>query len=421
MVILYFKQAWEMMKQNRLYSSMYILGTAVTIAVVMMFFIIIYIKLGPIYPEYNRNRMLYLNLIRFSINDGNNSGYSKSSYLLYDKLKAVEGCDAVTAVKTYNNKKPIPGLKNSTVLFASHTIWKVFDFDFLYGRGYTKEDEDNNKSLPVVVVSEELAHNLYATSDVVGKEVEIDGVKHKVVGVVKNVSGSTPNVYANCWVPINSSLNNEDYKRTETMLGGYKLFFLVSKNENLEAVKARISDIFFRFAQEQRQGNEYEPYINTHLKNEMGTGFGAKDTSFILLLFITLLFIPALNLSGMIASRMNSRMEEIGVRKAFGATNRSIVLQVLTENLFFTALGALLGLLLSYIVAFTSQEWIVTLFDTVNLNAHYPTTVTIEMLLNPTVILVTMLLVLLLNIISALLPAIYSLRHSITVSLNNKK
>ena len=128
MVILYFKQAWEMMKQNRLYSSMYILGTAVTIAVVMMFFIIIYIKLGPIYPEYNRNRMLYLNHIRFSINDGNNSGYSKSSYLLYDKLKAVEGCDAVTAVKTYNNKKPIPGLKNSTVLFASHTIWKVFDF-----------------------------------------------------------------------------------------------------------------------------------------------------------------------------------------------------------------------------------------------------------------------------------------------------
>ena len=153
----------------------------------------------------------------------------------------------------------------------------------------------------------------------------------------------------------------------------------------------------------------------------LGNEYGTEDFGFVLLLFMTLLFIPALNLSGMIASRMNSRMEEIGVRKAFGATNRTLVSQVLFENLLFTAIGALLGLLLAYIFALMTQEWIVTLLDSVNINANYPTAVTVEMLFNPTVVGVTIVLILLLNVVSALIPTIYSLRHSITVSLNHKK
>ena len=74
MIKTYFKQAWAMMLHNKLFSSMYILGTAVTIALVMVLFIIFYIKLGAVYPEYNRDRMVYLENIQFNINKGNNRG-----------------------------------------------------------------------------------------------------------------------------------------------------------------------------------------------------------------------------------------------------------------------------------------------------------------------------------------------------------
>ncbi|MBQ8450312.1 MAG: hypothetical protein IJY64_05310 [Bacteroidaceae bacterium] len=121
MITLYLRQAWAMMRHNRLFSSMYILGTAVTIAIVMIFFIIIYIKLGPIYPEYNRDRMLYLELIHFEINDGNSKGYTGASRHLYEKLKSVEGCDAV-ATSTVGGQLSVEGLKNSTLLFTSHTF-----------------------------------------------------------------------------------------------------------------------------------------------------------------------------------------------------------------------------------------------------------------------------------------------------------
>ena len=56
----FLRQAWTMMKQHRLFTGMYLIGTAVSIALAMTLFIIFYIKLGPVYPEYNRHRMVVI-------------------------------------------------------------------------------------------------------------------------------------------------------------------------------------------------------------------------------------------------------------------------------------------------------------------------------------------------------------------------
>ena len=56
MIKTYFKQAWNIIGQNRLFSSIYIIGTALAIAITMTLFVIYYVKIGPVYPEYNRGR-----------------------------------------------------------------------------------------------------------------------------------------------------------------------------------------------------------------------------------------------------------------------------------------------------------------------------------------------------------------------------
>ena len=58
MMVLYFKQAWQLLKQNPLFSSVYILGTGLGIAMTMSLVIICYIKMASVYPEENRNRIL---------------------------------------------------------------------------------------------------------------------------------------------------------------------------------------------------------------------------------------------------------------------------------------------------------------------------------------------------------------------------
>ena len=64
MIRVYFRQAWIMLKQNRLFSSVYIVGTGLSIALVMVLFVIYYVKAGPVYPEYNRDRMLVIKTMK---------------------------------------------------------------------------------------------------------------------------------------------------------------------------------------------------------------------------------------------------------------------------------------------------------------------------------------------------------------------
>lgn len=51
-----------------------------------------------------------------------------------------------------------------------------------------------------------------------------------------------------------------------------------------------------------------------------------------LLVLLVLLLVPALNLSGMISSRMEGRLAEMGVRKSFGAGRKILLSQVMWKT-----------------------------------------------------------------------------------------
>jgi putative ABC transport system permease protein len=60
--------------------------------------------------------------------------------------------------------------------------------------------------------------------------------------------------------------------------------------------------------------------------------------------------IPTVNLVNINVSRIMERASEIGVRKAFGAPARTLVIQFLVENVLLTILGGAIGLVLSMAV-----------------------------------------------------------------------
>ena len=117
---------------------------------------------------------------------------------------------------------------------------------------------------------------------------------------------------------------------------------------------------------------------------------------------------------------MESRLDEIGVRKAYGATNGQIISQVLWENLLLTLMGTIIGLILAYVVVITGSSWITAFFDA-RINEVTPREINADMLLNPTVIICTLALSLLLNISSALLPTVIALKKDIVQSLYQRR
>jgi putative ABC transport system permease protein len=169
-----------------------------------------------------------------------------------------------------------------------------------------------------------------------------------------------------------------------------------------------------------------QPYSSTQLAlsnllNEDPTpGTVARYACIILLI---LLLVPALNMSAMISGRMEMRLAEMGVRKSFGASRSTLLSQVLWENFVLTVLGGLLGLVISWLMILLCKDWMFTIFDRwVSMPPDgIAITVDGEMLFALPVFLLALLSCILLNLMSALIPAWSALRKPIVYSLLQKR
>jgi ABC-type antimicrobial peptide transport system, permease component len=55
---------------------------------------------------------------------------------------------------------------------------------------------------------------------------------------------------------------------------------------------------------------------------------------------------------------MRRRLAEMGVRKAFGATRRTLLNQLISENLLLTLCGGFVGLLITWLLLYVFRSWL---------------------------------------------------------------
>jgi len=103
------------------------------------------------------------------------------------------------------------------------------------------------------------------------------------------------------------------------------------------------------------------------------------------------MLLPTLNLVNINITRILERSSEIGVRKAFGASSRTLVYQFIVENIILTLLGGTIGLILSVIV--------IKIINSANLIAN------LELTINFTVLFIGLLICLFFGLLSGVYPA----------------
>lgn len=435
----YVDRGWVLLRQNPLFSSIYILGTALSVALLMVLFIVFYVKFAPIYPEGNRNRTLVLQYVQADERNGHgSSGGPLSPRVPYELLKGLPHLDATAAV--YASWGAEEGRAALTVRSAALPVspkyvdggfWRVFTFRFLSGRPFS--DADATAAMPVAVLSARLANRLFGTTEAVGRQFLFNGNELKVAGVVQDVSWVTPATAADVWLPL--ALNPDALWETgdERLRGSLYVYLTVPNPSDKDALRKEVREAFRRYNTtcqfyENDILDQPDDYWKSCFRSSYVHDAGSSLTPYIeatlrpfLYFLLALIFIPALNLGGIIASRMDSRVGELGIRKAYGASNFRLLRQIMNENLLFTSLGSLLGLLLSYVCLWLSSDWILTIFDT-NIDPAMPAPeFTAGMLLQPAVFVVAVCFCLLLNFLSALVPALLSLRKSIVEQLHQKR
>ena len=132
------------------------------------------------------------------------------------------------------------------------------------------------------------------------------------------------------------------------------------------------------------------------------------------LIALIFLMVPAINLSGITSSRMQERLSEIGIRKAFGANRSNLIRQVLTENLLLTLLGGIIGLLFSMGIVYFMKTLLLGIYS------GYEVSISFSMLFNLPVFGYTLGICIILNVISSLIPVWNATRRPIVQAINDK-
>lgn len=433
----YFKQSWQVIKQNKLFSSVYIVGTALAIAMVMAYAIVWYIKIAPVPPELNRGRVLYMSSLTEMDAEGGRmvSNMSKNFVNtvfpdgnLPQEIECVAeyGKSDKSSIKVYSGN--VPDGVHAAVNYVTANICKVFDYRFLYGMPFT--EEEGRAGVKKAFITREYAWKLFGKEDAVGEIVKVNSCDYVVCGVVKEVSNITNTSYGDIWLPITTwNLYGGSYFGNTQMLGSLSVIILARSSAGFPAIKKYVDG---RIRQ-----------INASLSGSTLSIYGQPDSHFvsifrkntnaepklwnnflqIAVILLALLLVPAVNLAGIIASGMERRLEELGIRKAFGASRSRLLWQILCENFLLTFTGGMLGLLISWVIVWYAAGLI---FQMADFSDNYEVVIdqafiTSGMLFNIRIFIMAFAVCLLVNLLAAIVPAFLSLRKNIIYSLTCTK
>lgn len=414
------------MRQNKLFSAIYIGGTAIAIAATTIFAIIYYVKLAPIYPEYDRMKMYTIDRGEITFANGL-GGQSHIGYdLVVDMVQNLKNVKKITTFRedmmNEDYMKASDGETDVRVIakLTDPQFFDIYQYDFIDGRSYSQSEFENGAR--VAVVSATTAEKALGSSKgALGKKVWLNFADYEIVGVVRDGSSLVKRSFADIFVPY-KSVYGYDIPWMK-YLGSYKNTIITDSPEEL---REEVSEFVRRYNSSQGDYslnlyNQPVSFVQTaiqpYLNNQFSWADVIKDN---LIILLVLLLVPALNLSGMISSRMEMRMGELGIRKSFGATRRALLGQVLWENLLLTCVGGLLGLVITWIALAATGASILTLTEEWIEWPSATPTVLPEMMFSPAVFLIAFGLCLVLNIASAVLPAWLGLRHPIVQSLKER-
>lgn len=429
----YLRQAMQMLRQNKFFSIIYITGTGLAITMVMILAILYYFRTGNIAPETNRDRMLVIQHGKILNKvEGQGNGSSRLSYsTIKECFYSMQTPEAVTAILPIGEQTEFiqtPGsdeVYNGLVMGTDVTFWKIFQFRFLAGKPYT--EEEFTSGIRKAVVSESLARRLFNTSDATGKTFLLNFEEYQVSGVVEDVPSIAQFCYAEMWIPFtNRPSQIQGSKWCDFILGHMQLYILAKKPGDFDAIRREAEENCRRYSANIPQYNfVLNEQPDTILRAWLRTDSFASPKFMKLFIqifsvILLLLLVPSINLTGMTASRMKKRMEELGIRKAFGAQNRTLLLQILYENLLLTLLGGLIGLLISYGLIFILKGWLLGNYDWDGSSLTASIDLSPGMLMNPAIFGYTLIFCLVLNLMSALVPAWHALRRPIVDALNDK-
>lgn len=217
---------------------------------------------------------------------------------------------------------------------TTETLPAVFDRPVARGSYLRGADVDARRR--VAVLGSKVATQLYGEVDPLGRQVQLGGVRYRVIGVLAEV-GSTIGVDrdAEVHVPLTAA---------QQLLGTLRVDAVAVKaptTKGIDALGQRITGALSA----QHRGQEFSAVTQTQILGVLGKILGLLTVVLAAIAGISLL-VGGVGVSNIMLVSVRERTREIGLRKAVGARQRDVVLQFLLEAVLLTTVGGVVGILL---------------------------------------------------------------------------
>ena len=208
------------------------------------------------------------------------------------------------------------------------------------GRNVTVDDVHSARN--VCLLGMDVVDRLFPFEDPLGKSIQIRGLDYNVIGITERkgeaVGGSQDNYIV---IPISNFLQH--FKNRWTTLA---ISVEASSTEEYDRTMDEAVGIL-RAVRKVPPGDEnnFEIVSNAEMI-ERFSGFTKGIKLFALSISFVALLVAGIGIMNIMLVSVTDRIKEIGVRKAIGATRRDILIQFLTEAIFLSEFGGIVGVLL---------------------------------------------------------------------------
>jgi putative ABC transport system permease protein len=222
----------------------------------------------------------------------------------------------------------------------------VYDIELDQGRFFTNEEEQRRSN--VVVLGHDAAEEIFLEEPAVGKEIEIEGDIFTVVGVLakqKQVFGGGKN-------PDDNSAHFPlfTFRKLHPEILDYWISVKYDDAKNKIAVEDEIREMLRRRRKlKSDQPDNFAIFTSDGLL-ELWNSLTGGLFAFLVGVSSVGLMVGGVGVMNIMLVSVTERTREIGIRKALGATRRTIMLQFTLEAISLCAFGGTIGILIGAIL-----------------------------------------------------------------------
>ena len=368
----YLKVALKVFWRHKYFTVVNLLGICATLVAAIIATMALDMEIGEVTgndpPEIHNDRTLHLSMMVLGDRTGHGHGFSygwRPAYAFLDRyVRTLETAESVTIFSRPQTWGLHGGAEEAgvEVRLTDGAFWEVFSFEFIQGRPYTAAEVEAGAL--VAVISDRFARRFFGSSEAVGESVPLDGRPHRVAGVVDPGYSRRASAWTDVWVPVTSTPAEEwrPYRLKDRR--GFSAAVLAPRTVDRERVRAEFATVMPRVEPVEDDSLLFAPLatafeewvISDNMRqiaeagHEWRSAIAGLVVRTVLIgggVVLVLLLLPVLHLVNINISRIEERAAEIGVRRAFGGSSRTLVGQFIAENVLLTLVGGLLSLPLS--------------------------------------------------------------------------